>query len=54
MKVVFVVDTVENLNQKVHMLEAHFGGDFIFIVKARLASLFSTFGYETSGVYANN
>lgn len=54
MKVVFVVDTVENLNKKVHMLETHFGNDFVFIVKANLAPLFSTFGYSTSAVYTNN
>lgn len=54
MKIVFVVDTVENLNQKVQLLETHFGNNFVFIVRANLVPLFKTYDYPISAVYANN
>ena len=54
MKIVFVVDSVENLNEKISKLEARFGTDFVFIVKANLAPLFKTYNRPISAVYGKN
>lgn len=54
MKVVFVVDNLENLNQKIGMLETHFGNDIVFIVKANFVPIFKTFGYPIAAIYSNN
>ncbi|MBE7077061.1 MAG: hypothetical protein E7374_04175 [Clostridiales bacterium] len=54
MKIVCVVDSINNIRNKVNMLKNRFGDDIIFIVKAQLADLFSTFGYNTSAIYNTN
>ena len=54
MKVIFVVDSLANLNQKINMLQSRFGSNIVYVVKADLAKLFSTYGYFTSAVYNNN
>ncbi len=51
MRVVLVVDSIENLNEKVNMLETHFGTNLCFVVKANLAPIFKTYGYPISAVY---
>ncbi len=54
MKVVFVVDSLNDLNKKIAMLQSHFGNDIIYIVKANLAKIFKTYGHFESAVYYNN
>lgn len=54
MKVVFVVDSIKDLNKKINMMQSHFGNDIIFVVKANLAKLFGTYGHFASAIYNNN
>ncbi len=54
MRVVFVVDSVADLKQKINTIKSTFGNDIVFIVKAHFTALFSTFGLTTNAVYYNN
>lgn len=54
MKVVFVVDSIDDLNAKVDMIKNRFGNEINFVVKANLVPLFNTFGYGIKAVYVKN
>ncbi len=54
MKVVFVVDSVEELNNKISIIKNHFGDNLHFVVKGNLVPLFTTFNLPISAVYVNN
>lgn len=54
MRVIFVVDSVDDLNAKINLVKTNLSEDIVFVVKANLAKLFNTFGYFASAVYGNN
>ena len=54
MKVVFVIDSVNNLNTKLNMLKTRFGGDILFVVKSNLVELVKTYNINPNAVYSNN
>ena len=54
MKVIFVIDSVNELNNKINMLKTRFGNDILYIVKSNLVSLVKTYGINPNGVYKNN
>ena len=54
MKVVCVVDSITDFNSKVISLKSHFGDDILFVVKASLMPIFTTYGYSASAVYDKN
>ncbi len=54
MKVVFVVDCISNINNKINLIKSHFGNDIYFIVKSHFATLFKSFGYEINATYSHN
>ncbi len=54
MKIIFVVDDIENFNNKLNTITTHLGNDVHFVVKANLVSLFKTFGQPASAVYTKN
>ena len=54
MKIVVVVDNVNELKKKVNMIKSHFGENVLFIVKAQLNPLFETFGFTANAIYHKN
>ena len=54
MKVVYVIESITNLNQKINLLKMKFGNNIIFVVRADLVDLFKTYGYVPNAVYYNN
>ncbi len=54
MKIIFVVDSISDINKKVDALSSRFGNNICFVVKAPLAELFKTFGYTCNAIYSNN
>lgn len=54
MKVIYVIDSVTEINKKIDLLKNRIGNDIIFIVKASLVKLFQTYGYTVNAVYNNN
>lgn len=54
MKVVYVIDSISNINYKIDLLKNKFGNDILFVVKAKFVKFFQTYGYTINGVYANN
>lgn len=54
MKVIFVVDNISEINQKINMIKNHFGNDIIFVVNAKIKKIYNTYGFPTNAVYGNN
>ncbi len=54
MKVVYVVNSITELNNKINLLKMKFGDNLCFVVRADLADLFKTFGYQAHAIYYNN
>jgi len=54
MKVVCVVDSITDFNNKVLTIKSHFGDDIVFIVKAALMPIFTTYGFQASAIYDKN
>lgn len=54
MKVVYVIDSISNLNNKINMLKLRLGDDISYVVRADLVELFKTFGYTPHAVYYKN
>ncbi len=53
MKIIFVVDSISSIQQKINMIRSRFGDNILFVVKAPLADLFKTYGYQCNAVYKN-
>ena len=54
MKVLFVVDSISELTNKIDKIKNRFGDDITFIVKAHFVKLFKTFNYPTHAIYHTN
>lgn len=54
MKVIYVVDTISGVNNKINLLKNNFGENIFYVVKADIAELFKTYGYESNAVYYKN
>ncbi len=54
MKIICVVDSINGITKKVDALRNRFGNDIIFVVKANLENLFTTYGYTINAVYTKN
>ncbi len=54
MKVIFVVDNIEDLNKKINIVKAHFGENIHYVVKGNFVPLFATFNLPIDAVYVNN
>lgn len=54
MKIVVVVDNVNELNRKINMFKNHFGENILYIVNAQLNPLFETYGYKANAIYHKN
>ena len=54
MKVIFVIDSISELNNKINMLKTRFGNEILYVVKSNLVELVKTYGINPNGVYKNN
>lgn len=54
MKVIFVVDSITDLNSKINMLKTRFGNEILYVVKSNLVDLVKTYGINPNAVYKNN
>ena len=54
MKVVYVIDSITDLNNKINLLKMKYGDNIIFVVRADLVILFKTYGYIPNAVYYKN
>ena len=54
MKVIFVIDSITELNNKINMLKTRFGNNLLYVVKSNLVELVKTYGINPNAVYKNN
>ena len=54
MKIVYVVDSITDLNNKINLLKIKFGDNIFFVVRADLVEIFKTYGYTTHAIYYKN
>lgn len=54
MKVVYVVDSITDLNKKINLLTNNFGNNIFFVVKADLVELFKTYNMSPHAIYYKN
>lgn len=54
MKVVYVIDSISKLENKIINLTNHFGNDIMYVVKADLVDLFKTYEHQIHAIYYNN
>ena len=51
MKVVYIVDSITEINSKIDTLKTRFGDNIVYVVKASLATLFKTYGHTANAIY---
>lgn len=54
MKIVCVVDSIADFNEKINAIQNHFGNNILYVVKATLEPIFKTFNKPISAVYYKN
>jgi len=54
MKVVFVVDNISDLNNKINLLQNKFGSSIYYVVRADLVDFFKTYGHLPNAIYYKN
>ncbi len=54
MKVIYVIDSVTDINSKIQLLQNRFGKDIYFVVKSKFVKIFQTYGYQTNAIYTKN
>lgn len=54
MKVIYVIDSMANINEKVQLLKNRFGNNIYFIVKSNLVKIFQTYNYTVNAIYSKN
>jgi len=54
MKIIYVVDSISNLKQKIALFESQIPAETLFVVRADLVPIFETYGYKANAVYYKN
>ena len=54
MKVIYVIDSVTDINSKIQLLKNRFGNNIYFVVKSKFVKIFQTYGYQTNAIYTKN
>lgn len=54
MKIIYVVDSISNLKQKITLFQNQIPCDMLFVVRADLVQIFETYGYKPNAVYYKN
>ena len=53
MKIVFVVDSISDINAKINNMRSHFGDNILYVVQSNLVTLFETFNHAPNATYSN-
>ena len=54
MKIVYVVDSITDIKNKINLIKTYFGDKIVYVVKSHFLSIFETFGYKANAVYKKN
>ncbi len=54
MKIVYVVDSITDIKNKINLIKTYFGDNIVYVVKSHFLSIFQTFGFTTNAVYKKN
>ena len=54
MKVLFVIDSISDINNKINLITNKFGNNIIYIAKANLLPIIKTYNIKPNAVYKNN
>lgn len=54
MKIVYVVDCITDLTNKINLLTNRLGNNIVYVVRADLVDLFKTYGYLPNAIYYKN
>ena len=54
MKVIYVVDSINEITRKIDLLKSRFGDNIVYVVKGSLETIFRTYGYQPNAVYSKN
>lgn len=54
MKLVYVVDSVSDIKNKINIMQTRFGNNIYFVVKSPFVTLFKSFGYTANATYSKN
>ena len=54
MRIIYVVDSISNLKQKIDLINSRIPCDMLFVVRADLVSIFETYGLKANAVYYKN
>ncbi len=54
MKLVYVIDTVSDIKNKLDLLKSKFGNEIYYVVKSPFQSLVKSFGYNINALYTKN
>ena len=54
MKIVYVVDSITDIKNKINLVKTYFGDKIVYVVKSHFLSIFETFGYKANAVYKKN
>lgn len=54
MKVLLIVDNIDDINKKINLLTSKFGNDISYIVNYKYVKLFETYGYTSHAVYGKD
>ena len=54
MKIVYVVDSITDIKNKINLVMTYFGDKIVYVVKSHFLSIFETFGYKANAVYKKN
>lgn len=54
MKVVYIVDSITEINSKINTLKTRFGDNIVYVVKANLVALFKTYNHTPNAIYNKN
>lgn len=54
MKVVFVVDSIHDINNKIQDITNLFGNNILYVCNAKFKKIFETYGFASNAVYSKN
>ena len=54
MKVVYIIDSITDINNKINAMKTRFGDNIVYVVNYNLVKLFTTYGHTPNAIYGNN
>lgn len=54
MKVIYVIDSIKDIKQKIQLLQNKFGNNILFVVKSKFVQIFQTYSHQVNAIYSKN